>query len=166
MERKWWHSVSYCTVVREPRGMASDLFKLILYPENLLNLISVMRAGTEVSGLHKNTNTSSAYKVILWHLSVTCKPWIEGAVLMASANGSMASANKHWSKGSTVQAGHWTPHNICSETHQAQATYDFGEISLLVHSYMLILVSGWLHNKNARFYASLADNSFTTTCKP
>lgn len=38
-------------VVSVPRGMTSDFFGLILYPENILNVFIVsMRAGTDVSG--------------------------------------------------------------------------------------------------------------------
>lgn len=47
--------------VRLPRGMASDLLKLILYPENELNnLIVLTRGGIDVSGDVINNKTSSA----------------------------------------------------------------------------------------------------------
>lgn len=47
--------------VRLPRGMASDLLKLILYPENELNnLITLTRGGIDVSDDVINNKTSSA----------------------------------------------------------------------------------------------------------
>lgn len=47
--------------IKLPRGMASDLVKLILYPENKLNrVIILMRGGIDDSGEDKNNKTSSA----------------------------------------------------------------------------------------------------------
>lgn len=54
---------------RLPNGMALDLVKIFLCPENLLNKLMMLGRdgiGIGISGMTINTKTSSAYRLILW----------------------------------------------------------------------------------------------------
>uniref|UniRef100_A0AAY4B7Z5 Uncharacterized protein n=1 Tax=Denticeps clupeoides TaxID=299321 RepID=A0AAY4B7Z5_9TELE len=83
------------SVSKRPKGNASDLLKLILYPENKLNSSNNDNAaGIDNSGNDRNNRMSSAYSAILCSLPLIDIPFISVFCLIASARGSRASANK------------------------------------------------------------------------
>lgn len=86
-----------------PRGIATDLGKLTLYPEKAAYWTIIWRRqGTDTEGFNINSNTSSAYNEILWAFSPTSSPAIKGSRLIASAKSSIATANK--------SGGRWQPY--------------------------------------------------------
>uniref|UniRef100_A0AAY4CLE5 Uncharacterized protein n=1 Tax=Denticeps clupeoides TaxID=299321 RepID=A0AAY4CLE5_9TELE len=77
------------SVSKRPKGNASDLLKLILYPENKLNSSNNDNAaGIDNSGDDRNNSA------ILCSLPLIDIPFISVFCLIASARGSRASANK------------------------------------------------------------------------
>ena len=79
---------------KPPNGMASDLLKLILYPENELNSsITDCTVGTDISGDDKNNKISSAYSDILCRVFPTGMPYTSSCCLICSASGSRAKEN-------------------------------------------------------------------------
>lgn len=104
-------------MVEVPNGIASDLSKLILYPEKEPNLLIMDKiAGIEMSGFITNSRISSAYNAILWTLSPTITPCTSCCDLITSARGSSARANSSGDRGQPcrvllciVKGGDWTP---------------------------------------------------------
>lgn len=78
----------------------SDLEKLILYPEKTANRVIVwIKRGTDTEGFYINNKISSAYNVILCKFLPTFNTVIKGSHLIASASGSIATANKRGDRG-------------------------------------------------------------------